>query len=125
MSNLKMEEVLSFILKNAEYGNPQSVLDTIDDFAMNGALDKKRFLMNVGPEKGLILKELINKHEPKRVLELGAFIGYSAVLIAMTIKRRPKSMISLIICLILDNIKGLHILYTNLPLPIFNWLGKD
>ena len=86
MSNLKMEEVLSFILKNAEYGNPQSVLDTIDDFAMNGALDKKRFLMNVGPEKGLILKELINKHEPKRVLELGAFIGYSAVLIAMTIK---------------------------------------
>ena len=86
MPTSKMESVLSFVLENAEYGNPQSVLDTIDSYAINGALDKKKFLMNVGPEKGKILKDLIIKYKSKRILELGTFIGYSATLIAMNIR---------------------------------------
>ena len=86
MSNLKMDAVLDFVLKNSKKGDPQSVLDTIDSYALEGALDRKRFLMNVGPEKGLLLKNLIIKHQSKRILELGAFIGYSAVLIAMHLK---------------------------------------
>ena len=81
-----MDAVLDFVLKNSKKGNPQSVLDTIDSYALEGALDRKRFLMNVGPEKGLLLKNLIIKHQSKRILELGAFIGYSAVLIAMNLK---------------------------------------
>ena len=75
MSNLKMDAVLNFVLKNSEKGDPQSVLNTIDRYALGGALDRKRFLMNVGPEKGLLLKNLIIKHKSKRILELGAFIG--------------------------------------------------
>ena len=81
-----MDAVLDFVLKNSKKGDPQSVLDTIDSYALEGALERKRFLMNVGPKKGLLLKNLILKHESKRILELGAFIGYSAVLIAMHLK---------------------------------------
>ena len=36
MSNLKMEAVLAFVKENAIYGDPQSVLDTIDSYAMDG-----------------------------------------------------------------------------------------
>jgi len=38
------------------------------------------FLPIVGPEKGEILAEEIRKVKPKRVLEVGTLIGYSAIL---------------------------------------------
>jgi predicted O-methyltransferase YrrM len=41
---------------------------------------KSEFLPIVGPEKGRILAEEIRKTKPKRVLEVGALIGYSAIL---------------------------------------------
>jgi predicted O-methyltransferase YrrM len=41
---------------------------------------QNQFLPIVGPEKGLILAEEIKKAKPKRVLEVGTLIGYSAVL---------------------------------------------
>ena len=85
MSNLKMEAVLAFVKENAIYGDPQSVLDTIDTYAMDGSLDQKRFLMNIGPEKGKILVDTIKKNKSKKILELGSFLGYSAVLIGMSI----------------------------------------
>jgi predicted O-methyltransferase YrrM len=39
------------------------------------------FLPIVGPEKGKVLAEEIRKAKPKRVLEVGTLIGYSAILI--------------------------------------------
>jgi predicted O-methyltransferase YrrM len=39
-----------------------------------------QFLPIVGPEKGKILVEEIRKAKPKRVLEVGTLIGYSAIL---------------------------------------------
>ena len=41
---------------------------------------KNQFLPIVGPEKGKILAEEIKKAKPKRVLEVGTLIGYSAIL---------------------------------------------
>ena len=39
--------------------------------------------MNVGPEKGVLLEEELRKIGPgARVLELGSFVGYSAILMA-------------------------------------------
>jgi predicted O-methyltransferase YrrM len=38
------------------------------------------FLPIVGPEKGQVLAEEIRKAKPKRVLEVGTLIGYSAIL---------------------------------------------
>jgi len=41
---------------------------------------KNEFLPIVGPEKGQVLAEEIRKAKPKRVLEVGTLIGYSAIL---------------------------------------------
>jgi predicted O-methyltransferase YrrM len=43
-------------------------------------MTKRRFLPIVGPEKGKVLEEVIRDIKPKRVLEVGTLIGYSAVL---------------------------------------------
>ncbi len=44
-------------------------------------LGEAHFLPIVGPEKGKILVEVVRKVKPKRVLEVGTLIGYSAILI--------------------------------------------
>lgn len=36
----------------------------------------------IGPDKGTLLAELVRDHQPKRVLELGALVGYSSTLMA-------------------------------------------
>jgi predicted O-methyltransferase YrrM len=41
---------------------------------------RHEFLPIVGPEKGAVLVEEIRKAKPKRVLEVGTLIGYSAIL---------------------------------------------
>jgi predicted O-methyltransferase YrrM len=41
---------------------------------------RNEFLPIVGPEKGQVLAEEIKKAKPKRVLEVGTLIGYSAIL---------------------------------------------
>jgi predicted O-methyltransferase YrrM len=44
-------------------------------------LAEGRFLPIVGPAKGMVLVEVVRKTAPKRVLEVGTLIGYSAILI--------------------------------------------
>jgi predicted O-methyltransferase YrrM len=41
---------------------------------------RKEFLPIVGPEKGRFLSEEVRQAKPKRVLEVGTLIGYSAIL---------------------------------------------
>ena len=36
----------------------------------------------VGPERGKFLDEAVRRHRPKSVLEVGTFVGYSAIRIA-------------------------------------------
>lgn len=50
------------------------VIDAIDQFAWNDS-----FMMNVGDEKGLILDKALQKAKPHTVLELGCYVGYSAL----------------------------------------------
>jgi len=45
-------------------------------------MTEKEFLPIVGPRKGQVLAEFIHKIKPKRVLEIGTLIGYSAILMA-------------------------------------------
>ncbi len=67
-----------FVARQARRGDPGDVLRTLDRFAR-----EERFLMNVGPEKGPLLDALAAElPEAARVLELGAFCGYSAIRIA-------------------------------------------
>ena len=79
INNSKMNSVLNYVFKNAKQDDPQSVLNTIDSFVS----ETGTFLMNVGPEKGKLLAETIKDHKPLNTLELGSFLGYSAIIIAM------------------------------------------
>ena len=42
-------------------------------------LAREKFLPIVGPEKGKILRDVIRRVRPKRTLEVGTLIGYSAI----------------------------------------------
>jgi predicted O-methyltransferase YrrM len=44
-------------------------------------MTERRFLPIVGPEKGEILARVVRETRPKRVLEVGTLIGYSAIII--------------------------------------------
>ncbi|KAK4671669.1 hypothetical protein QC764_607870 [Podospora pseudoanserina] len=56
-------------------GNPQKVLQAIDDYGRS-----VRGLINIGSMKGSIVCDIIARHRPAVVLELGGYIGYSAIM---------------------------------------------
>ena len=45
-------------------------------------MGKKSFIPSIGPVKGKILAEIVQKHKPRKTLEVGALYGYSSILIA-------------------------------------------
>ena len=70
--------LLKYVLEFAKDNDPESVINTIDDFCKT-----KHWMMNVGDEKGKVVEDAIKKHNnPKNILELGTYCGYSAVRIA-------------------------------------------
>lgn len=72
------DAALAWVGEHAVAGDPASVLAALDRFAI-----ERRFLMNVGDEKGPMLERLVREKGPAaRVLELGSFVGYSAILLA-------------------------------------------
>ncbi len=73
----RTERVLEHVKRVARRGNPAAVLAAMDTFARN-----EQFLMNVGEVKGALLDEVILGARHGRVLELGSYCGYSAVVIA-------------------------------------------
>ncbi len=73
--------VRDYVAVHAREGDPVDVLRAMDRFAV-----EERFLMNVGPDKGPLVRELLAKLPSNaRILELGAFCGYSAILLATTL----------------------------------------
>ena len=46
------------------------------------AIGQRSFIPSIGPVKGKILAEIVKKARPKRILEVGALYGYSAILMA-------------------------------------------
>ena len=41
----------------------------------------------IGKEKGRVLRRLIERHKPRRAMEIGSLFGYSAILIAASLPR--------------------------------------
>ena len=67
-----------YVAEHATPGDPEDVLRTMDRFAR-----EKRWLMNVGPEKGPLIAELATRLPPQAsVLEVGAYCGYSSIMLA-------------------------------------------
>ncbi|CAF1055547.1 unnamed protein product [Adineta steineri] len=67
-------QLQDYVLQNSNRGDIQNIIDTIDKFGWT-----KQWLMNIGDQKGKILDEAIQTRKPKTVLELGTFLGYSAL----------------------------------------------
>lgn len=82
----RREAALAFARRHARPGDAQSVLEALDRFAR-----EDRFLMNVGPEKGMLLEDELRRIGGEaRVLELGSFVGYSAILMARLLSDRGR-----------------------------------
>jgi catechol O-methyltransferase len=65
---------VDYVLKNAQAGDIDDVLATIDRFAY-----EKSMLINVGDEKGALLDAAVRRADPKLALELGTYCGYGAL----------------------------------------------
>lgn len=71
-------QAADYVAKHALRGDPADVLRTIDRFAR-----EERWLMNIGPDKGPLIEELADRlPAASRVLELGAYCGYSSIMLA-------------------------------------------
>ncbi|KAL4946306.1 hypothetical protein BDV06DRAFT_234646 [Aspergillus oleicola] len=62
-------------------GNPRAVLDLIDEFS------QRYHFMTVGPSKGPIVTDLIDTQKPSIMIELGCYVGYSAILYGDAVRR--------------------------------------
>jgi len=68
--------VHDYVVANAERDDPAAVLAAMDRYAR-----EERFLMNIGPDKGALVQEVFGRlSDNPRVLELGTYCGYSAIL---------------------------------------------
>lgn len=68
------EACARYVLAHARAGDIDDAIRVIDEFAY-----KKKILINVGDEKGQILDAALSKAKARRALELGAYVGYSAL----------------------------------------------
>lgn len=79
-------DLLHYIYKRPDIdeirGNPSKVLAAIDEFDT-----KVKSLPNVGPQKGKYVTDLIAELKPEFMVELGSYVGYSAVLFADAVRR--------------------------------------
>ena len=75
-----------YVASNARTGDPEDVLRTLDQFAQ-----QERWLMSVGPKKGPLIKELAQRLPANaQILELGAYCGYSSIMIASAFGRQAR-----------------------------------
>ena len=56
-------------------GNPAAILAELDRWGK-----EHKALMTIGPERGRVVTDLIAEARPERMVELGCYVGYSAIL---------------------------------------------
>ncbi|XP_078703446.1 catechol O-methyltransferase-like [Branchiostoma floridae x Branchiostoma belcheri] len=70
----KERRVLQYVLQTASRGDPDSVLAAVDKYGR-----EKEWNMSVGDEKGATLDRFVKERAPQTMLELGTYMGYSAI----------------------------------------------
>lgn len=79
-------DLLHFVYGHADIdnirGSPEKVLAAIDEFGRT-----KKYLMNVGEDKGRIVTDLIAEVKPKTMVELGGYVGYSCILFGNAVRK--------------------------------------
>jgi len=76
---IQPSDILPYIFENSAQGDAGAVIAAFDAFGEYYPMYK------CGDEKGQILERLVKQVQPKVVLELGSFLGYSAIRIARTL----------------------------------------
>lgn len=80
----KETDLLDYIKKLPHYeslrGHPSKILDAIDSFSEND-----RFLMTIGRIKGSVVLDQLRKTQAKTMIELGGYVGYSAILFGLNL----------------------------------------
>ncbi|HEY6475415.1 MAG TPA: class I SAM-dependent methyltransferase [Polyangia bacterium] len=71
------EAAAQAVLTRAPRGDLDAAIATLDRFASS-----EKLLINIGDEKGALLDQAVHRASPRRALELGAYVGYSALRIA-------------------------------------------
>jgi catechol O-methyltransferase len=71
------EALAAHVAGHARKGDIDDVIRVIDDFCY-----QRSVMMNVGDEKGEILDRAVRRAQPRRLLELGTYCGYSALRMA-------------------------------------------
>ena len=68
------QRAVDYVLEKARPGDVDDAIRVIDEFGW-----QKSLLINVGDKKGPILDAAVRTARPKLILELGTYIGYSAL----------------------------------------------
>ncbi|KAF3908886.1 hypothetical protein AA313_de0204338 [Arthrobotrys entomopaga] len=77
------EECLEYVQNKSDIQNkPEAVLEAIDEYGRT-----KKYLMNIGVEKGKIVRDVIAEQKPVTMVELGGYCGYSAIAFAAEMKK--------------------------------------
>lgn len=71
------QRLLEHVRSNAKQGDAEDVLKTIDEWCW-----RSQWMMNIGNLKGQVLDQAVNNAKPKIAVELGGYVGYSAIRIA-------------------------------------------
>jgi len=71
------EALAAHVEAHARKGDIDDVIGVIDEFCYQCSI-----MMNIGDEKGEILDRAVRQAKPRRLLELGAYCGYSALRMA-------------------------------------------
>jgi len=77
-------------------------------------LSENHFLPIIGPYKGKILAEEVRKAKPRRVLEVGTLIGYSAILMGKELDEKTE-IVTIEIHRDEAELAGLNILRASIP----------
>lgn len=75
------EALAAHVVRHARQGDLDDVIRVIDDFCHH-----RSFMINLGDEKGEILDRAVQRTQPRRLLELGAYCGYSALRMARVMR---------------------------------------
>lgn len=72
----KEERLLEWVLTRSPPNDPRKAIDAIDEFC------SKHWMMNLGPEKSKIVLKALHSCNPRTIVELGGYCGYSALVLA-------------------------------------------
>uniref|UniRef100_A0A8H7KEE5 catechol O-methyltransferase n=1 Tax=Bionectria ochroleuca TaxID=29856 RepID=A0A8H7KEE5_BIOOC len=91
--------------------NPRVICDAMDEYAA-----QHNFLINIGPDKAEKVAGLISEKKPKILVELGGYVGYSALWFGSSLKNAHKD----------SNIAGDQVVYWSLEAdPVFAGIAMN